>query len=229
MNKTKSINELNAIFKATDEARKSILKSFPYNKMTIAFVKKLKILLSEIFKENISFDREEKFACIHGTYKGVNFEINVWCGIILTIEDEKKAKIIEDFKPIFNQIIGHNPICSYDYCTCIKTIYPTIEWNLHPEDRIYELVNMAEKELGCYKKNFKDFHTKAIIDSLEEKLLTQEGYNTIFETKKNNIKYHFYKIRLIQTLRPDIDNNTLYEWIDTSQAYNEMQKQLVKE
>ena len=228
MNKTKNIKELNAIFKATDEARKSILKSFPYNKMTITFIRKLKFLLKEIFGENIIFGREEKFACIYGTYKGVYFEINTWCGIILTIEDKNCIKIFDEFKSIFNKIVGCNPICSYDYCTHTDEVYPTIEWNLHPEDRIYELVNMAEKELGCYKKNFKDFYTTSIINSLEEKLLTQEGYDKIFETKKNNIKYHFYKLRLIQSLRPDIDNNTLYEWIDSSQAYNEMKKQLIK-
>jgi len=229
MNKVKKINELNAIFKAIDEARKSILKSFPYNKMTISFVQKLKVLLKEIFGEKIEFDREEKFACIHGTYENTKFEINVWCGIILTIENEKKAGILSHFKPIFDQIVGCAPICSYNYCTCIKTVYPTMEWNLHAEERIYELVNMPQNNLGCYRKDFKDFYTTSIIDSLGDQLLTQDGYNAIFESKKNSIKYHFYKVRLIQTLRPDIDNATLYDWIDNSQAYNEMQKQLIKE
>ena len=214
MNKAKSINELSAIFRATDEARQSILKSFPYNKMTITFMEKLKVLLKEIFKDNIEFER---------------VEINIWNGIVLTIDDAKKANLISYFKPIFNRITGSSPICSYDYCSKMNTTYPTIEWSLHPEDRLYELVNMPEEENGCYKKNFKDFYTKAIIDSLGDKLLTQDGYNIIFESRKNNIKYHFYKIRLIQILRPDIDNATLYNWIDASQAFNEMQKHLVKE
>lgn len=229
MNKAKSVSELNAIFKAIEEARKSILKSFPYNKMTINFMENLKILLKEIFKENIEFGRDERFGYIQGTFKKVRFEINIWNGIVLTIDNEKKANLISYFKPIFNRITGTNPICSYDYCSKIQTACPTIEWSLHPEERLYELVNMSEDETGCYKRNFKDFYTTAIIDSLGDKLLTQEGYNAIFESKKNNIKFHFYKVRLIQTLRPDIDNTTLYDWIDASQAFNEMQKQLVKE
>lgn len=232
MNKQKnssvSINELKAIFKATDEALQSILKSFPYNRMTIAFGEKLKVLLKELFGNDIEFDREERFACIHGSYKGTNFEIKIWNGIVLTIEKKEKDNIIEIFKPIFDQIIGAEPICQYDYCSEMNTIYPTIEWNLHPEERLYELVNLPENDCGCYKKNFQDFYTTAIIESLQDKLLTQEGYDAIFESKKNNIKYHFYKRRLIQTLRPDIDSNTLYNWIDGCQTFNEMSKQLVR-
>ena len=155
--KAKSINELNAIFRATDEARQSILKSFPYNKMTITFMEKLKCLLKEIFKENIEFGRDERFGYIQGIFKKVRFEINIWNGIILTIDDEKKANLISYFKPIFNRITDCNPICSYDYCSKMQTAYPTIEWSLHPEDRLYELVNMPEDETGCYKRNFKDF------------------------------------------------------------------------
>lgn len=228
MNNAKKINELNAIFRATDEARQSILKSFPYNKMTINFTEKLKRLLKEIFKENIEFGRDERFGYIQGTFKKVRFEINVWNGIVLTIDDDKKANLLSYFKPIFNRITGSNPICSYDYCSRIQTACPTIEWSLHPEERLYELINMIESETGCYKRNFKDFYTTSIIDSLGKQLLTQEGYNTIFESKKSNNKFQFYKIKLIQELRPDIDNATLYDWIDTCRAFNETQKHLVK-
>lgn len=232
MNKQKSssvsINELKAIFKATDEARQSILKSFPYNKMTIAFGEKLKLFLKELFGNDIEFDREERFACIHGSYKRVNFEIKTWNGIVFTIENKEQANLIEVFKPLFNQIIGASPICKYDYCSEMQTVYPTIEWNLHPEDRLYELVNLPENDCGCYKQNFQDFYTTSIITSLEEKLLTQEGYDAIFKSQKINIKYHFYKRKLIETLRPDIDINTLYNWIDNCQTFSEMSKQLVK-
>lgn len=229
MNKAKSINELSAIYKAIEESRRSILKSFPYNKMTIVFSQKLKLLLKEVFKDNIQFERDERFGYIQGTFKKVRFEINIWNGIILTIDDEKKANLISYFKPIFNRITDTTPICTYDYCSKMKTPCPTIEWSSHPEERLYELVNMSDRQSDCYKKNFQDFYTTAIINSLGNQLLTQEGYNAIFESKKNNVKFHFYKIRLIQTLRPDIDNATLYNWIDASQAFNEMQKQLVKE
>jgi len=228
MNKTKKVSELNAIFKAIDDARQSILKSFPYNRMTIVFSKKLKALLKEIFKDNIQFERDERFGYIQGTFKKIRFEINIWNGIILTIDDEKKANLFYYFKPIFNRITGVNPICSYDYCSRMQTPCPTIEWSLHPEERLYELINMIESETGCYKKNFKDFYTTSIINSFGDKLLTQEGYDALFKYKQNDIKFKFYKIDLIRALRPDIDNATLHNWINTCQAFNENQKQLLK-
>ena len=128
--------------------------------MTIIFSKKLKDLLKEIFKDSIGFERDERFGYIHGTFKNVRFEINIWNGIILTIDDEKKANLFYYFKPIFNRITGTNPICSYDYCPKMHTPCPTIEWNLHPEERLYELVNMIESETGFYKKNFKDLQQR---------------------------------------------------------------------
>ena len=130
------ITKLRAIFKATDEASKSILKSFPYNKMNIAFCQGLKVLLKEKFGSDIELDRDEKFACIHGSYKRAKFEIKTWNGIVLTIADERRAKVIEVFKPIFNEIIGAHPICSYDYHSITKEVYPTIEWSLNPNDRL---------------------------------------------------------------------------------------------
>ena len=196
--------------------------------MTVAFGEKLKNLLKQQFGNHIEFHREERFACIHGSYEDTNFEIKIWNGIVLTIEKKEKEELIEVFKPIFNQIIGLSPICKYDYCSDMKTVYPTIEWSLHPEDRLYELVNLPENDCGCYKQNFQDFYTTDIINSLGEKLLTQEGYNLIFQSKKDNIKYHFYKRRLIEMLRQDIEIDMLYSWIDSCQVFNEMNKQLIK-
>ena len=228
MNKIKQVNELKEIFKAIDEARQSLLKSFPYNKMTLVFSQKLKNLLKEIFKNNIEFERDERFGYIHGTLKKVRFEINIWNGIILTIDNEEKRNLISYFKPIFNRITDTTPICSYDYCSKIQPPCPTIEWSLRPEERLYELINMTKSKIGCYKKNFTDMYTTSIIAALGDKLLTQEGYDTLFKYKTKDKNFQFYKISLIQALRPDTDTTTLHNWINASQAFNEMQKKLVK-
>lgn len=222
-----SIERLRNIYKTTDDARENILKCFPYNKMTNLFCQELKILLKNKFRENIEFERDELFGCIHGTYKGKRFEIKTWCGIVLTIENENNSNIIDVFTPIFNEIMETNPLCRYDYCTCTKEIYPTIEWSLHPQERLYELVNLTDNSC-TYIKNFQDFYMTNIINSLEDDLLTQEGYNLIFKSKKNNIKYHFYKLKLIKKLRSDLSNEDIYNWIDRCEYYNLNSKQFTK-
>lgn len=216
---------LRNIFKATDEARQSILKSFPYNKMTILFCQGLKVLLKNKFGNDIEFDRDEKFGCIHGTYKNNAFEIKVWYGIVLTLENEKDTSMIEVFKPIINEIMDCEPICTYDYCSRMENVYPTVEWNLHPNDRLYELINMPGNYCGCYIKNFVDLYTANTIELLQDDLLTKEGYNLIFGNVKSNINYLTHKIELIKNLRPDITNELISDWIDSNQNNKQFIKQ----
>jgi len=232
MNKKKNCNVVTAeylgnIFKATDEARQSILKSFPYNKMTIIFCQGLKVYLKSKFNKDIEFDRDEKFACIHGTYKGTPFEIKTWNGIVLTIENKNNLNIIKAFEPILTEIIGAQPICKYDCCSQIQNVYPTVEWSLHPNDRIYELISMPKNYCGCSIKNFNDLYTVTAIKTLKEQLLTEEGYNLIFGNKNSNIKYHLHKFSLIQVLRPDISDIELCNWISNYQN-KLIDKQLIK-
>lgn len=218
---------LRNIFEATDNARQSILKSFPYNKMTIIFCQGLKAYLKNAFGNDIEFDRDEIFACIHGKYKRTPFEIKTWNGIVLTIETKSNKNIIEVFKPILNEIIGAEPICEYDYCSQMQNVYPTVEWNLHPNDRLYELVNTPSNYCGCSIRNFNDLYTINTIKSLKEQLLTKEGYYLIFGDKNTNIKYHLHKFSLIQVLRPDINDIELCNWISNYQNKS-FDKQLIK-
>ena len=212
------IENLSEMYQAISMARENNSKTFDYIGNNTLFKSGLKEYLKMHFGKDIKFDREETFAYIQAHYKNVGIEINVWDGIILTIEDEKSKELSKDFEVIFSNIVGLDKICSYDFCTNYnlqKTIYPTFEWNLNPERRLYELVNRFGIVPGSYVQNLEDNYTSSIIENLGNNLLTLEGYIELFgNSSYPGLKFH--KIREIQKQHPTIKDYMISSWIDIS-------------
>jgi len=229
------LKELGALFKILDIASVANI-DFPYNKIQTSFNKKLKEFLKNHFGEDIQFDLKETFAYIQAHYKGIEIEINVYGVMILTIgglkcrvENKEAANIRQDFEPIFTEIMGSGPICSYNYCSerpiiqddgiafveGFKTVFPTIEWHHRPEDRLYELIHGWSCSPGEYMKDFNDYYTASIIKNLGSELFTVEGYKKIFDQRRDDSTYKWHKICEIRKIYPEVANE-IYDWIDTS-------------
>lgn len=218
MNKLK-LDELRNIFSSIDEASSRNASDFPYSETQASFNQKLKEFLEGHFGSDIKFDRDETFAYIQAHYKEIGIEINVYGGIILSVEDKEATNIVKDFEPIFSGIVGSAPICRYNYCSRVgKTSYPTVEWNHHPEDRLYELVHGYSCSPGEYMTNFHDYYTASIIENLGDNLLTIDGYTKLFEGRSHDLDFRYYKIRQIQKVYPNIDSSTIYAWIESSKS-----------
>lgn len=212
------LEELNRIFESLSGARKLNLADFPYSETNDKFKNKLKECLKEEFGDNIQFDREETFAYVQAHYKGVGIEINTWDGIIFTVEDENEASLVEDFKPVFDKIAGCEAICSYEFCSNEggeKTVYPTIEWSLDSERRLFELVSF--KNYPGYVRNLEDYYTQTIIRNLGRGLFTMEGYKKVFKSGYRNPTYTLHKVTQIQKQNPNIDATVIYAWISSSE------------
>jgi len=213
------LEELKSIFGAIDEASVCNSSEFPYIEMQRTFNQKLKEYLKCRFSNDIQFDREETFAYIQAHFKGVEIEINVHGGIILSIEDSEATNLLKELEPIFTEIIGVKQMCQYNYCSNaegIKTSYPTAEWHKRPNERLSELVqgwNCAPLE---YTKNFEDYYTQSIIEGLGDNIFTVDGYTKIFEGVSHNSDLQRYKIKQIQKQAPDVSLSSIYDWIDSS-------------
>lgn len=212
------IGELSKIFESLSEARKLNLSDFPYLEVNNNLQTKLKECLKEEFGDNIQFDKEETFAYVQARYKGVGIEINTWDGIIFTVEDENEASLVEDFKSVFNKIAGSEAICSYEFCSNEggeRTVYPTVEWNLDSERRLFELVSF--KNYPGYVRNLEDYYTETVIKNLGRELFTKEGYKKLFKTEYTNPTYTLHKVAQIQKQNPNITATAIYAWFDSSE------------
>lgn len=211
------LTELNKILVSINEAKEANLTIFPYGEYIDRFNLGLKELLKEVFGDDIEFDRQNTFTTIKATYKGVDISINTFNGIALAIEDEEMGYLANDFKGIFTNIIGIEPICSYNKCfnniDNKKVSYPTIEWSLNPESRLSNIVTSPGYSFGTSIENLEDFYTCSIIERLGTDLFTLEGYNELFETGYDNPRFVFHKIKQIQKLNPNVDLGPIYAWI----------------
>lgn len=224
----KKIEELNRIFESLSNARKLNLSDFPYSEVNDNFKTKLKEVLTEEFGDNIQFDRNETFAYVQAHYKGIGIEINTYEGIIFTVEDENEASLVDDFREVFNGVVGTEAICSYNFCSNEageKTVYPTFEWNKDPERRLYELI--VFRNYPGYVRDLEDYYTASVIKSLGEQLFTFDGYKTLFKTGYNNLNYILHKEKQIQKLNPNLDLASISAWIESSNKALELSKENV--
>lgn len=220
--------ELNGHFNALDNARNLNLPDFPYSSVRGIFGMKLKEYLKEQFGDDIKFDREETFAYIQAHYKGVGIEINIHDGIILSIEDQDSVSLADDFIPIFNNIVGAEVICSYEFCSDqdgVFTAYPTLEWHSNPDKRLNELISFTNG--NGYIRNLVDNFNPKIISDLGRNLFTSEGYNKLFSSVYMAINYKFYKIELIKEQNSNISADSIYDWVDSYEKRIELSKENV--
>lgn len=207
--------ELNKIFNALNEANQLKLSDFPYAIVRKKLDSNLKKYLKEKFGNDIEFDDGDTYAYFHGYYKGIGIEINTFKGLILTIEDKKMGYLANDFKEVLSSVVGMNPICSYDYCfqsNDKEFTYPTVEWSLDPEKRLYELI--VEE---CSKiNNLEDYYTSSIIESLGDDLFTLDGFRKIFKNGYDNSNLIIHKIDQIKKLNKFIDIGFITIWFNSS-------------
>lgn len=167
------------------------------------------------FGSDIQFNREETFAYIQAFYKGKGIEINVYNGIILTVEDKDAAYLVEDFEPIFDEIMDSKKLCSYDCRSRLSNAsYPTVEWSLHPYDRLRELIHRYNCTYFVYMSNFNDYYTSSLIKELGANLFTPEGYIVMFDVAKDDFDLQHYTIKQIENSGYKYDD--IYSWIESS-------------
>lgn len=212
------LGELHTIFLTLMEAEKLNLSDFPYLETSIDFNLKLKECLKENFGNDIKFENCEH-SYIQAYYKGIKILIEFGNGIILSIIDENKGNLATDFKDIFNRVVGMEPICSYNYRSRYgngKKLFPTVEWSLDPECRLYELVTEINDPSGEKIKDFEDNYTHSIIESLGQQLFTYDGYKQLFMTSYRSFCFTLHKIIEIQKLNPNINTETIYAWFNSN-------------
>lgn len=205
-----------------DEAKIANIKDFPYYYAQKKHRDNLKDYLSEQFKANIAFEKDESINVIRANYRGFPLELIIFNGVILKIENEGSACLIEDFKPVFNSLFQAEPICTYNALSNPNGSYnPSIEWNLHPEERIFELVHGKNGIFKGYLTRFRDLYTRSVIESLGSNLLTAEGYKTLFGSELNSHPEFFkYKIKQILLAHPEFNPDNINEWArSTSMQY----------
>lgn len=222
----KKIAEAREVMHLIDEARLASIEDFPYDTAKELLNQNLKEILLERFGSSIKFDGEESLHFFHANYKGIPIEIITNNGIVLSIDNKSAECIIEDFKPVFDELFEAPAICEYD---CFKGLHrslnPTIEWNLHPEERIFELVHGFDGKIKGYISKFKDYYTTSIINKLGTNLLTEEGASQLFGNDLNNyLEFHRYKVGLILKNRSYLTNDQINKWLSVT-SYN---RQLIK-
>ena len=227
-----NIERLSNIFKAINMARESNLPNFDYSGNQEKFNQGLKEYLQSYFGNDIRFDRNETFAYIQANYKNVPIEINTFGGIILTIEDLEKTELSKDFEPLFKQLLGVDILCSYDFCTIDeegKTLYPTFEWNLNPDSRLHDLVSNYVTTPNQHILNLKDYYNTSIINNLGNEVLSFDGYLQLFgkDSSSHMFQLYFnYKMRLIESIHPNIKSYMVYSWVESSRSRLSLMKKV---
>lgn len=184
------------------------------------FTTELKRYLAIFFGSNIKFFESDSVNCIHGSYKGNGFIIDLSNGIGLTITDSKNTELLEMLKPLFTKISGRGVTCSYEYCSSEDNrTYPTLEWCSSPGARLRELSNTNNI------KNLNDYYTAKIIEiinSLGQQLMSNDGFELLFEDTDLQDNDETYKFMQIQKIYPNIRTSILQSW--TSSSRNQLVK-----
>ena len=225
------IKEISGIFKARHVARELNMSDFPYVEMAELFQEKLKLYLSSLLGNDIKFDREETFAYVQAHYKNVPIELNTYHGIILTVEDVEREDIVKELIEVFSGILDLEPICRYNFCSKFgrkTTVYPTIEWDLSPEDRLNDVIKNYGIVPGTWISDIEDYYTGSIIESLGTKLFTFEGYKKLFKPRYNDYKNVSHRVNQIQKLNPNLDTEAIYAWINSSKKTMDVSIEKVK-
>lgn len=227
------VKELGSIFRARHVAHELNVLDFPYSEATDVFNEKLKLYLKTLFGEEIRFDREETFAYIQAHYKSVPIEINTYGGIILTVEDIEREDIVQELMEVFSGVVGLNPLCRYNFCSniCgITTVYPTIEWNLGPEERLNEIIKGYMTVPGSsWIRDIEDYYTGSIIESLGTELFTFDGYKKLFMSRYNDYKNVNHRVNQIQKLNPNLGVEAIHGWLNSCRKTMNVSKDRVKQ
>jgi hypothetical protein len=83
---------------------------------------------------------------VEGSFKGKTFHITFKNDeyLLISIDNSGKA-LLDELRPILNEVMGDEPICQYDLQTeghKEEDATPTIEWDIKdPEARVKEIVN----------------------------------------------------------------------------------------
>ena len=183
------------------------------------FITELKNYLT-IFLSDIKFFESDCINCIQGSYKKTGFIIDLSNGIELTITDSKNVELLEMFKPLFTKISGRSLTCSYEKCSSDnEKVYPTLEWCSYPSTRLRELSNTDNI------KNLNDYYTEKIveiIESLGQQLMSNDGFELLFENSDLQDSDETYKFIQIQKMYPNIRTSILQSW--TSSSRNQLVK-----
>lgn len=226
------VNEINCIFKARHAARELNVSDFPHIETGEIFREDLKQYLSSLFGDEIKFDRKETFAYVQAHYKNVPIEINTYHGIILTVENVERQDVVQELMEVFNGILDLEPICKYNFCSKFSddvTVYPTIEWDLNPEDRLNEVICGYGVVPGTWISDIEDYYIGSIIKSLGTKLFTFEGYKKLFNPKYGNYKNVNHRVKQIQKFNPNLDDEVIYAWIRSCKKTMDVSKESVKQ
>lgn len=203
--------ELNNLYMSLVEAEQLCLDE----SIRKVFNQNLKDCLKELFLDNLDFLEEQPYGYILMNYKGVEMEIRTVGGIVLSVKDNEKAELIEDFKPVFNDIVGMNPICSYNFCYTIngeRVAHPTIEWNTEPNTRLESLVMQVGNPMCQTIKEFEDYYLCSIIKQLGSELFTKDGFEKVFNTSHSNRILDRHRLQQIQKVYPDINTDAVNAW-----------------
>lgn len=204
--------------KKLKEYYKEVIEAIQGSKLSISdyedvqiFIKNLEGYLNSQLKDPVIFVESEIKECIQVIYKGTGIIINLSNGITLTVTDNEKSEVLNEFKPIFTAIVGRGVTCGYNSeSSNEKSGYATLEWSLYPEERIAELRKLSEENENL---SFKDYYTPEVIKKLGHQLLSMEGYLRLFGDSDSLISEETYKLIQIQKMYPMLRTSILQSWV----------------
>ena len=209
--KIKKEEEVRKLFMILGEAEKLHLDGSIKKQFNVV----LRDYLKDYFGDDIKFVDKEGYEYISANYKDVDIEIKIWHGIILSVQNKKNANVLKEFIYPLNNIVGSDPICSYNFCSSVdgnKKVYPTIEWSTEPQARLDSLVMQAGNPICTTINDFKDYYLSSAIKELGNELFTLEGYNKIFDTTHSNRILDRHRLQQIQRLNPTTSFDTIGDW-----------------